>query len=128
MSRAQAIGCVLLIMEEMNRVHVNICNMEFALVTTETDDYVQNLAQTLDGQIRDIMKASPAASVTSAAILVAMDLSDKLSKKGSGEENLRGQIRDYANEANRAVLELSEIKRENQRLKQEMENLKNQNK
>ena len=67
----------------------------------------------------------PAASRDSylnmSAILTAATIADELFKAQEASEQLRGQIKGYLDAAGKAQAEVSELKRENFRLKQKLE-------
>ena len=50
--------------------------------------------------------------VASGELMAAVNIADEYLKALAGSENLRSQIKDYLDEANRAKAEASELKRE----------------
>ena len=58
-----------------------------------------------------------------AAILAAANITDELYKEQAVSENLRSQLKDYLDDANRAKNEASELRREIFKLQQKLEKL-----
>ena len=88
-----------------NRVIVNICGEEYTLVAEESPSYMQRVGSYVDGKMQEILDA------------------DELMKSQETAEQLRGQIKTYADEAGKARMEVSELKREVFRLEQKLERL-----
>ena len=105
-----------------NRVVVNICGDEYTLVAEESPSYMQRVGSYVDGKMRETMDAAKVGRVN-AAVLTAVNIADELMKSQETAEQLRGQIKDYADEAARAQSEVSELKREVFRLQQKLERL-----
>ena len=64
----------------------------------------------MDGQLREV--SSSRLSQADAAVLTALNIADQYFKEMDANENLRRQIKENLEEANRLKLELSEAKRE----------------
>ena len=105
-----------------NRVVVNICGDEYTLVAEESPSYMQRVGSYVDGKMREIMDTAKVGRVN-AAVLTAVNIADELMKAQETAEQLRGQIKGYADEAARAQSEVSELKREVFRLQQKLERL-----
>ena len=105
-----------------NRVVVNICGDEYTLVAEESPSYMQRVGSYVDGKMREIMDTAKVGRVN-AAVLTAVNIADELMKSQETAEQLRGQIKGYADEAARAQSEVSELKREVFRLQQKLERL-----
>ena len=105
-----------------NRVVVNICGDEYTLVAEESPSYMQRVGSYVDGKMREIMDTAKVGRVN-AAVLTAVNIADELMKSQETAEQLRGQIKDHADEAARAQSEVSELKREVFRLQQKLERL-----
>ena len=103
-----------------NRVVVNICGDEYTLVAEESPSYMQRVGSYVDGKMREVLNAARVGRVN-AAVLTAVNVADELMKVQETAEQLRGQIKDYADEAARAQAEVSELKREVFRLQQKLE-------
>lgn len=105
-----------------NRVVVNICGDEYTLVAEESPSYMQRVGSYVDGKMREIMDTAKVGRVN-AAVLTSVNIADELIKSQETAEQLRGQIKGYADEAARAQSEVSELKREVFRLQQKLERL-----
>lgn len=103
-----------------NRVIVNICGDEYTLVAEESPSYMQRVGAYVDGKMREIQDAARVGR-TNAAVLTAVNIADELMKAQDTAEQLRGQIKAYADEAARVQSEASELKREIFRLQQKLD-------
>ncbi len=99
-------------MNENNRVTITICGKEYTLQTDESPDYVRQLAARLDRRISDMMETSDVISLSSAAILVGLSLMDDSYKTTSNIDNIRGEIRNYVEEAGKARAEADDLRRQ----------------
>lgn len=93
-----------------NKVAVTIAGNEYTMVAVEDETYVRRCAELVDQQLKPLL-AGPL-SQADAAVLAAMNLADQLLKEQEASENLRRQVKENLEEANRLKLELSEAKRE----------------
>ena len=93
-----------------NKIVVTIDGREYTMVAVEDEAYVRRCAAQVDSQLREIMNGR--LSQADAAVLCAMNLADQFFKEQEASENLRRQIKDGLEEANRLKMELSECKRE----------------
>lgn len=108
----------------MNKVKILLCGKEYTLQTEESISYVKQLAETLDSKVNDFLKENDNnISITSAAMIVALGLLDDCMKAASDKDNLRKQVIDYLEEATKSRTEITELKRENDALKQQNEML-----
>ena len=103
-----------------NRVVVNICGDDYTLVAEESPSYMQRVGSYVDGKMRETMDAAKVGRVN-AAVLTAINIADELMKAQETAEQLRAQIKEYADEAGKAHSEVSELKREVFRLQQKLE-------
>lgn len=107
-----------------NKIKLEICGGTYVLASTDTEEYVQSLAERLDADMNRVLTETPSASVTTSAVITALDYLDELSKSKNGADNMRAQIKDYLEDAARAKQVAVELKKENDRLKQELAYLK----
>lgn len=107
-----------------NRVHVRIGGASYTIVTEDEPQYVEDLAETVDSEIRSICNGNPSLSMTQAAVLVALDQMDACKKAGASADNLRVQIKDYLEESARAKMEVEVARREVERLNREIAELR----
>ena len=81
----------------INRVRVSIAGQEFTILASESVDYVNRCASLVDSRIKNVM-AGGRFSLTEAAILAACNIADEQIKATDTAENLRTQIKAYADE------------------------------
>lgn len=110
----------------MNRVKVMIAGKDYVFQTEEEEKYVIELARQLDRKIKDIMTSDQALSLTSACVLAAMDILDEKEKADVDTDNLRFQIKDYIDEANRASDRADSLEKRLEALENENKSLKNE--
>lgn len=110
---------------EKNKVQVKIGGATYTIVTEDDSQYVEDLADFLNGEIRAICNANPSLSMTQAAVLVALDQTDACRKASASADNLRVQIKDYLEESARAKMEVEVARREVERLNREIADLRN---
>ena len=103
-----------------NRVSVTICGQDYTLVAEETATYMQKVGAYVDQKMAEVLSGSKAGR-TDAAVLTAINIADELLKAQSASEALRGQIKQYLDEAGKAQSEVSELKREIFRLQQKLD-------
>lgn len=65
------------------------------MLTDDAPEYVEELAEELDKEMRSIINENPSLSVTQAAVLTALDKADTCKKSTASSDNLRAQIKDY---------------------------------
>lgn len=92
------------------KVTVNIAGRDYTLVAAEDESHVRRCAAHVDAQLREV--SGSRISQADAAVLAAMNIADQYFKEVDAAENLRRQIKENLEEANRLKLELSECKRE----------------
>ena len=107
-----------------NKIRVSVCGTEYVIGSTDPEAYVQSLAEKLNKDMTDMMAEVPSASVTTAAVIIALDYLDELKKTVNGADNMRTQIRDYLEDAAKAKQAAEEAHREVERLRREVDRLK----
>ena len=100
-----------------NRTDVTINGTDYTLISEESPSYMQKVAAMVDAEMGEIM-ASGRVGRLDAAVLAAANLADQLLKQQASTENLRSQLKDYLDDANKAKSELSECRRELFKLQQ----------
>lgn len=108
----------------VNKVRLTIAGSPYVISTTDSEEYVTNLAQKLDADIASVMEENPNLSVTRAAVFCALDYLDEYTKSIGSADNMRSQIKDYLADAAKAKLAADEARREVERLKREVQILK----
>lgn len=109
---------------DKNKVHLKICGSSYTLVTDDDPQYVEELGEELDQEMKSIINENPSLSITQAAVLVAMDRADACKKSTASSDNLRAQIKDYLEDSARARMEVDVARREIERLNREISSLR----
>ena len=107
-----------------NRVHLKIGGSAYTVLTDDAPEYVEELAEELDKEMRSIINENPSLSVTQAAVLTALDKADTCKKSTASSYNLRAQIKDYLEDSARARMEVDVARREIERLNREISSLR----
>lgn len=110
---------------EKNRVDLRICGLSYTIITEDDPDYVEELGEFIDKEMKTINNESPTLSTTQCAVLVALDQVDACRKATASADNLRAQIKDYLEDSARARMEVDVARREIERLNKEISNLRN---
>ena len=105
-----------------NRITVSICGTDYTFTAEESPSYMQKVAALVDTKISEILRSGRINRVD-AAVLAAANIADELLKEQSACENLRNQLKDYLDEANKAKAEASELRREIFKLTQQISKL-----
>lgn len=106
-------------MENMNKVKLTIHGSNYVINTDESVEYTEELGRKIDARMNEIMKGSFFITATQAAILVALEMADELTKSEKNVENFRSQIKDYLEDSAKAKTERDYYKRELERYKTE---------
>ena len=109
---------------EKNRVVLNICGNECALVTEDSESYVHALGTEVEKAIVSLMEKNNRVSLTMAAMITALNYCDEMHKAAASADNLRSQIKDYLEDSSRSRLEADEARREIERMKREIQTLR----
>lgn len=109
-----------------NKVRFTVCSSSYVVASEESEEYVLSLAEQLDQEMKDIMAATPSASVSTAAVVAALGYLDEMHKALRAADNMRNQIRDYLEDAAKAQAAAEEAGREVERLRRELRCLKAQ--
>ena len=106
-----------------NKVRLTICGSSYVISTNESEDYMQNLAERLNLDMNELMSSSNSVSITTAAIMTALNYRDELEKASGSADNMRRQIKDYLEDAASAKMAAEEARRENVALKRRIDEL-----
>ena len=104
---------------DMNKVKLTISGVNYFINTDESVEYTQSLGEKIDKRMEEILKGGSFVTMTQAAVLVALEFADELSKSQSSTENFREQIKEYLEDAKKAKEERDYYKRELERFKTE---------
>ena len=103
-----------------NRITVSICGTDYTFTAEESPSYMQKVAALVDTRMGEILKSGRINRVD-AAVLAAANIADDLLKEQASAENLRNQLKDYLDEANKAKAEASDLRREIFKLQQRLD-------
>ncbi len=109
---------------DKKKVRIVICSTEYTVITEDTPEYLHSLAFELDKTLRSIVEGSNRISMTQASVLLALRFLDASKKAEQSTDNIRSQLKEYLQDAAKARIEADDAKRENERLKNEIEILK----
>ena len=74
-----------------NKVRLTICGSSYVISTNESEDYMQNLAERLNLDMNELMSSSNSVSITTAAIMTALNYRDELEKASGSADNMRSK-------------------------------------
>ena len=100
-----------------SKVRLNICGSSYVISTSESEDYMQNLADRLNLDMNELMASSNTVSITTAAVMTALNYRDELEKASGSADNMRRQIKNYLEDAASAKMAAEELRRENDSLR-----------
>ena len=103
-----------------NKITVTINGSDYTFMSDDAPEYMKKVAALVDERMSDITSTGRVNRVD-AAVLVATNLDDELIKQQGVAENLRRQVKNYLDEANKAKSELSEAKRQITKLQQRLQ-------
>lgn len=106
-----------------SKVRLNICGSSYVVNTGESEDYMKNLADRLNLDMNELMASSNSVSITTAAVMTALNYRDELEKASGSADNMRRQIKDYLEDAASAKMAAEEARRENASLKRRVDEL-----
>ena len=72
-----------------SKVRLNICGSSYVIATSESEDYMQNLADRLNLDMNELMSSSKSVSITTAAVMTALSYRDELEKASGSADNMR---------------------------------------
>ena len=93
-----------------SKVRLNICGSSYVVNTSESEDYMQNLADRLNLDMNELMASSNSVSITTAAVMTALNYRDELEKASGSADNMRRQIKDYLEDAASAKMAAEETR------------------
>lgn len=109
---------------EKNKVSLRIFGSTYPITTEDDPDYVEELGEFIDKEMRKISNEAPTLSTTQCAVLIALEQADACKKATASADNLRAQIKDYLEDSARARMEVDVARREIERLNRELSNLR----
>ncbi|MFR6065020.1 MAG: cell division protein ZapA [Eubacterium sp.] len=109
---------------QRNKVQIKICGATYSILTEDSPEYVEELGDFIDSEMKNISASNPSLSSIQCAVLVALDQADSNRKATASADNLRAQIKDYLEDSARARMEVDVARREIERLNREISNLR----
>ena len=109
---------------ERNRVKLKICGTEFIVTSEDSEEYMQRTAEIVEKRMVMMTNSSSGMSVAKAAMFTALEFCDEAQKAAQSAENMRTQIQNYLEEAAHAKSEAAELRRREQSLTHEIEELR----
>lgn len=103
-----------------NEVTVKIFNREFHLMTDETKEYTDRIAKDLNEKMMQLLRDKTTLSAQDAAALVALECYDEMVKAKEEADQIRIQIKDYADDSSNTRLKAEESQKEIERLKEKI--------
>lgn len=105
-------------------MRLNICGIDYVIVSDETEEYMRSIADEVGNEIDEILKTNVRVSVIMASVLTALKYCDESKKYMNDADNLRTQIKDYLEESVSARMQEDEARKEVLRLEKEVNTLK----
>ena len=110
---------------EKNKITITINNRDYTLVSSDTKEHMEMVAEYIDKKIGEITYASGGSlTIQDTSILAAINVADDYFKSEETADNLRSQIKQYIDEASAASFKNSQLETEIARLKAEIKALK----
>lgn len=104
-------------------VTVKIFNREYHLMTDETKEYTDRIADDLNAKMTAVLEGKTTLSAQDAAALVALECYDEMVKAKEEADKMRISIKGYADESAAAKSKADEAQREVERLKSKVEQM-----
>lgn len=112
----------------MNKIKVNINGVEYALKGDEKGEYLKKIAAYVDKKLKNIMEANPMLSVTSAAVLTAINSADETFKMEEAYDEIENEFKTLKQNEKNYSNEISMLKDTIESMKSEIEALKGKDK
>lgn len=110
---------------EKNKITITINNRDYTLVSADTKEHMEMVAEYIDKKIGEITFASGGSlTIQDTSILAAINVADDYFKSEETADNLRSQIKQYIDEASAASFKNSQLETEIARLKAEIKALR----
>lgn len=78
----------------MRTYEVKILGQRYKIRSDEGEEYIEKLAEYVNGQIADVQKGSKSVATHNVAILAAMNIADNLFKIQDGDSHLKKEVRE----------------------------------
>ena len=111
-------------MAAQNKVRVEICGSRYVVSSNEPVEYVKRLATAIESKVKHFMDSSPNVTLNDAYFLALRNYADLYEKSEQNADHIRSQLTEYLEDSTRAKLEIDEYKRENEKLRKEIDILR----
>ena len=108
---------------EGKKVEVKINNIEYTLVSSEPEEYVQRVALLVNKKMNEITATAPHLSTAMKAVLSAINIADDCLKTEGILDNLRVELKGYMEESKGLGMELEAKKLEVDKLREDIHKL-----
>ncbi len=95
-----------------NIFKIKIFNKEYNIQTEESEEYTKKLADTLNKKLYEIVQGTSQMTPVDGAVLVALDCLDRSLKTDIDIDKIRGQIKDYVDDAAKSAEKLKSANEE----------------
>ncbi|MDE5852457.1 MAG: cell division protein ZapA [Oscillospiraceae bacterium] len=114
-----------------NKTGVYICKKKYTLESEESSDFIMGIARMVDKKFDEICKRDGNISILDAAILVSLETMSESSKISRSTDNIRRQLKAYAEESaklryklDKCDKQIKDLLTKNKKLSTELEMLK----
>ena len=109
---------------DKQRLRLTICGVDYVLLCTKDEEYMESLAQELGESMTRLLHSNGRISATQAAVVCAMQAMDEAREAHTASENLRSRIQDYLEDAAQMKREAEMARHEADALHREIAELK----
>ena len=107
-------------MAGQNKIRVEICGSRYVVSSNESPEYVKRLVNTIENKVKTIMDSGPSVTLNDAYFLALLSYADLYEKSELNADHIRSQL----TESTKAKLEVDEYRRENEKLRREIDILR----
>lgn len=111
-------------MAGQNKIRVEICGSKYVVSSNEPVEYVKKLANNIENKVKAIMDSSINVSLNDAYFLSLLSYADMYDKSLRNTGLIRSQLSEYIEDSTKAKLEVEELKKENEKLRREIDVLR----
>ena len=109
---------------EKQKISLNICGVEYVLLSERDEAYMKALGAELNTKMNGLIRENGHVSATQAAVLCALQAMDETREAVIAAENLRARIQDYLEDAAQMKKEAELSRHEAELLHREIAELK----
>lgn len=103
-----------------NRVTVTISGKEYTILSKDSEEYVEKIAEYLDDKISKLIYNNNQLTIQMATVLAAINITDDYFKSTETADNLRQQVGQYIEDVSKERAELTSLRAENDRIKKQL--------